>query len=97
RVWGNFCRMLISSNSAIGSTGSEDAAEGAGQRSARSAAPYLSLVLTICTRRFSPAKGLSEFFNLVAPYPTASRRLISIPYFSDRKRFTASARRSDSP
>src|SRR6185503_19464980 len=69
-----------------GWAGSEDAAEGACQRSARSLVPYLSLVLTICTRRFSPAKGLSEIFNLVAPYPTATRRLISIPYFSDRKR-----------
>jgi hypothetical protein len=94
----DFCRMLVSSNSVNRVCGLQPQAEGSCQRPARCmAGGYLSLVLTTCTRRFSPAKGLSRFFRCVAPYPTVTRRFVSIPYFSDRKRFTASARRSDSP
>jgi len=42
-------------------------------------------------------EGLAGSFSCVWPYPTVTRLLASIPNFSDRNCFTASARRSDRP
>ena len=57
---------------------------------------HLSLALTTCTRRFA-CKGIRRILQLHGPYPTVTRRSASIPYFSERNCFTASARRSDRP
>ena len=59
--------------------------------------PTQFATLTTCTRRFSAAVGLDGSFSCVLPYPTVTSLPSSILYFSIRNRFTASARRSDSP
>jgi hypothetical protein len=68
-----------------------------GLRPAGPSAAYLSAALTTCTRRFSAAKGLAGSLSCLRPYPTVTRLPASIPYFSLRNCFTASARRSDRP